>query len=100
MSSFKPEQHFLSLRGRELHFVAYEGSPGNVKKNEPATAAMWYLMSEGKRHRVMEYLFGQPEAERDVALREWAELHVFGEKPSKQARAALKRHMADLKRDR
>ncbi len=99
MSDHKPVQHRITLHGRELHFVAYEGVPANEKRKVPAVVPTWYLMSEGKRHPVMEHLIGQPLAETDLALRQWAEEHAFGAGKPRHMRAALRHHTADLKRD-
>ena len=99
MSVHKTEQHRITLHGRELHFVAYEGIPANARRGEPAVPPTWYLMSEGKRHRVMEYLIGQPVAELDSALRQWAEENAFGPASDRQVRAQLRRHTAHVRRE-
>ena len=78
MSAPQAQQHRITLHGRELHFVAYEGIPANTRRGEPAVPPTWYLMSGGKRHKVMECLIGQPVEERDAALRKWAEENAVG----------------------
>lgn len=92
----KTEQHRIILHGRELHFVAYEGVPANARRREPAIPPMWYLMSGGKRHRVMEYLIGQPAAEVDGALRQWAEENAFGPAGDREVRAHRRRGTPDI----
>lgn len=72
MSHFRPDQHYLQVHGRTLHFVAYEGRPGNERQGQQAEPPTWYLMCEGSRRRVMPHEAGQPEAERNAALLKWA----------------------------
>jgi len=90
-------QHRITLHGRILHFVAYEGAPANSRRGEPSRPSMWYLMSEGKRHPVMEHLEGQPLAELDLILREWAEANAFGPVAAPAMRAQFHRQTADLR---
>jgi hypothetical protein len=99
MSGYKPQQYRITLHGRELHFVAYEGIPANTRRGEPAVPPTWYLMSGGKRHRVMEHLIGQPVAELDSALRQWAEENAFGPASDREVRAQLRRQTADVQRE-
>ena len=77
MSSFKLEQRRLTLRGREFHFVSYEGQPENVARRQPATAPTWFLMCAGKRWPAIPH---QPEMAADDVdrhLAAWVEQHVF-----------------------
>ena len=99
MSTHKPDQHRLTLNGRVLHFVAYEGTPANERRKEPAVPAMWYLMSEGKRHPVMIHVAHQPLPELEEALRHWAEEYACGPVPPPVARGRLRRATAELRRD-
>lgn len=99
MSGHAPQQHRITLHGRELHFVAYEGIPANKRTGEPAVAPMWYLMSAGKRHRVMEHVPGLPAEDLDRALREWAETNAFGPLSPKQVGNRLRRQTADVRRE-
>jgi hypothetical protein len=96
MSDPKPTQHRITLHGRNLHFVGYEGIPANVRRGEAARPPMWYLMSEGKRHPVMEQMLGQPLEALDQALRTWAEANAFGAVAPRQVVAQLRRHTATL----
>lgn len=77
MSKHAVEQRRLTYRGREFHFVSYEGRPANPKRDQPATVAAWWLMSAGTRWEVMPYRAGQPEDELDRLFTEWLEAHVF-----------------------
>ncbi|HEU4648163.1 MAG TPA: hypothetical protein VFS33_03825 [Gemmatimonadales bacterium] len=77
MSSFKVEQRRLLFRGREFHFVSYEGRPANERKGDPAEPPMWYLMAEGKRRAVMPHTAGDDPALVDRALLRWLEEHIF-----------------------
>ncbi len=77
MSRQLVEQIRLHHRGRNFHFVCYEGNPGNPRRNLPATAPAWFLMSEGTRWEVMAF---QPDQERDVLDKQfaaWLDDHVF-----------------------
>lgn len=78
MSSYRSEQRRLTHRGREFHFVSYEGRPANERRGESALPPMWYLMSEGKRSPVMSQVPGQEPAALDRALIGWLDEHVFG----------------------
>ena len=97
MSAYKAEQHRFLLHGRDLHFVSYEGTPANAKHGQDAIPAMWYLMSEGKRHPVMLHVVGQNPEELDRELRHWAEENAFGPVASGVMRTRLGRHSADLR---
>jgi hypothetical protein len=77
MAKYAVEQRRLAYRGREFHFVSYEGQPANPRRDEPATEAAWWLMSAGKRWEVMPYQPGQSEPELDRLFTEWLEAHVF-----------------------
>lgn len=71
------EQRRLAYRGREFHFVSYEGQPANPRRNEPATEAAWWLMSAGKRWEVTPWRPDQTEPELDRLFTEWLEANVF-----------------------
>lgn len=71
MSAFKPQQRHLTIRGRIYHFVSYEGTPGNVKRQEPPQPAMWYLMVEGRRRAAFPCDSAQSLVDVDRALTRW-----------------------------
>lgn len=71
MPSYKVEQRRLTYRGRDFHFVSYEGHPANERRGEIAEGAMWCLMNEGKRRPVMPQVPGQAVEELDRALLAW-----------------------------
>lgn len=71
------EQVRLRLRGREFHFVSYEGQPEDRKKNLAATDPAWFLMNGGRRWEVMPHLPQQEPEERDRLLTAWLEQHAF-----------------------
>lgn len=77
VSSYKIEQRRLSHRGREFHFVSYDGQPANERRGEVATPPMWYLMNEGKRRPVVPQIGGQDPVELDSTLLRWLEEQVF-----------------------
>lgn len=77
MSGYKTTQHRVLHRGREFHFVSYEGQPANVRAGTDATPAAWYLMVAGKRMAVMPEL-GDQEAELlTQAFTRWLDHNVF-----------------------
>lgn len=78
MSSHKPQQRHLIIRGRDFHFVSYQGSTGNPQRAQLPFPAMWYLMVEGRRCPVLPYEVGRSLAEVDAALTEWAEDNAIG----------------------
>lgn len=78
LSTFKPEQHRLTVGGRSLHFVAYEGRPAHVGRGEEELPPMWYMMCEGHRKQVMPHEAGQPEEKVTAALVAWAEENTVG----------------------
>lgn len=77
MSSYKTDQCRLVHRGKEFHFVSYEGHAANPAKGEVAAPAMWYLMRAGRRHEVMPQMPGQEEPDRDRQFAAWLDINVF-----------------------
>jgi len=71
VSSYKVEQHHVICRGRDFHFVSYDGQPANSRKGEPAVPAMWYLMGPGKRWPVTLQVAGQSSDEVVGVLTGW-----------------------------
>jgi hypothetical protein len=78
MSVYKVEQHRVTHRGRDFHFVSYEPRPADQRRGVPAVPAMWYLMQEGKRWPVMPQEPGLPLEAVERALRAWLETNAFG----------------------
>ena len=78
MSAFKSQQRFITIRGRDFHFVSYEGRPANVRRGEEAAPAMWYLMVEGHRCPALLWEQSQSLDEVDRDLAKWAADHAFG----------------------
>ena len=78
-SRYRVEQRYVSHRGREFHFVSYEGRPANNARKEPATEAAWFLVNAGHRWEVMPQQPDQEPDELDRQLTEWLEVHVFVE---------------------
>jgi hypothetical protein len=77
MSSYKNEQHRVAYRGRDFHFVSYEGQPADDRHGRPAVPPMWYLMQAGKRWPVMRQHPGEPTEAVQRALRDWLEANAF-----------------------
>ena len=78
MSSHKVRQCRLSFRGRDFHFVSYEGHPANERRGETAMPAMWYLMGPAKRWPVMEHVPDQPDDEVEKGLLKWLGTQELG----------------------
>ncbi|HSE50915.1 MAG TPA: hypothetical protein VLB00_01910 [Gemmatimonadales bacterium] len=77
MSAYKIEQKRLVHRGREFHFVSYEGVLANPSKSVPAAPAGWYLMQSGKRISVMPQVLDQSPEAVDESLIKWLDRNVF-----------------------
>lgn len=71
------EQRRVQHRGREFHFVSYDGQPANAKTAQGATDPAWWLMSGGTRWEVMPFHPDQDEAELDRKFVTWLDTHVF-----------------------
>ena len=78
VSSHKVRQCRLSYRGRDFHFVSYEGHPANERRGETAMPAMWYLMGPAKRWPVMEHNPDQPDEEVEKGLLKWLSTQELG----------------------
>jgi len=77
MGKYTVEQHRLTHRGREFHFVSYEGQVANEKRKQPAIAPAWFLMNAGRRWEVVPHLPGQNEEELQRMFTDWLETNVF-----------------------
>jgi hypothetical protein len=77
MGKYTVEQHRISHRGREFHFVSYEGQPANEKRKQPAIAPAWFLMNAGKRWEVAPHEPGQDGDVLERLFTEWLETNVF-----------------------
>jgi hypothetical protein len=71
MNKHKVEQRRLVFKGREFHFVSYEGQVANAARAIEATEASWFLMSAGKRWEVMPHSPDQEALEVDKRLMAW-----------------------------
>jgi hypothetical protein len=71
VSSYKVEQCRIHYRGRDFHFVSYDGHPANERRGELAAPPMWYLMGPGRRWPVAPQILGQPAAEVERTLIAW-----------------------------
>ncbi len=77
MSKYTVEQRRLSYRGREFHFVSYDGQSASPKRQQPATPPAWFLMCAGKRWEVMPHEPGKDHEELDRLFIAWLDNHVF-----------------------
>jgi hypothetical protein len=71
------EQRRLVHRGREFHFVSYDGQPANASRGLSATAPAWWLMGPGTRWEVAPYRPEQAPEELDRLFTRWIETHVI-----------------------
>lgn len=77
MSGYKTDQRRLLHRGREFHFVSYEGLAANPRRSQAATAPTWCLMHAGKRWVVMEQVPDQTVDALELQLHQWLDANVF-----------------------
>lgn len=77
MGKYTVEQHRLTHRGREFHFVSYEGQAANEKRKQPAIEPAWFLMNAGRRWQVMPHQPGQDDEALERMFTEWLETNVF-----------------------
>lgn len=80
MSSYKTNQRRVRHRGREFHFVSYEGVAANPRLGSPATQATWFLMCAGKRWDVMLEQADVSETDLDLQLSNWLDVNIFATK--------------------
>jgi hypothetical protein len=78
MSSHKPQQRHITIRGRNFHFVSYQGSRGNPQRAQLPYPAMWYLMVEGRRCPVLPCDPSLSPTELDATLAGWVEDNALG----------------------
>ena len=76
MSQYVVEQRRVAHKGRDFHFVSYEGELNKATKEQGPP--MWFLMSSGKRWQVCEQVRGQAVDNIDAQLVTWLETHIFG----------------------
>lgn len=77
MSSYKTSQRRLQHRGREFHFVSYEGQTADPRRDKEATPATWFLMHAGKRWAVAPQDMDQDADALDEFLAGWLDENVF-----------------------
>ena len=98
MSSYKIEQHRVTHRGRDVHFLSNEAQPANERRGEAAIPPMWYLMQAGKRWPVMPQESGQTAEAVEQALREWLEANAFTEAEPAPVLAPRRRSVGDKRK--
>jgi hypothetical protein len=77
MTAYRTEQRHVLHRGREFHFVSYEGKPADPRHDMDATPATWYLLNAGKRWPVMTQVKDECDEEIDRRLIAWLDVNVF-----------------------
>lgn len=93
MSGYKTDQRRVLHRGREFHFVSYDGAPANTRLGQAATQPAWYLMTAGKRWAVMPQVSEQSESALVVAFQVWLDAHVFTAAHAGPPTIRLRRHL-------
>jgi hypothetical protein len=88
MSHYKVEQRRVTYRGRDFHFVSYDGHPANTRRDEAAVLPMWYLMGPGKRWPVMPQVVGQADDELERALLDWLKKQRLDHSPTRPGDSA------------
>ena len=81
VSTHKPEQRHLFVRGRDFHFVTYDGQPANERRGEDAVPPMWFLMGPAKRWPVMPHVVGQSDEDVEKAMMNWLTSQGLGRLP-------------------
>ena len=71
MTAYKNAQQHVVMKGRDFHFVSYDGTPANEKRGIVETGPMWYLMGPNKRWPVMPHVIDQPDEEVVTELKSW-----------------------------
>jgi len=84
MSGYKTDQRRLVHRGREFHFVSYEGHLANPGRGVDAMPATWFLMNGGKRWAVMPQVPDQEAGDLETHFTTWLDQHVFSGVPKAQ----------------
>jgi hypothetical protein len=77
LSSYKTDQHKVSYRGREFHFVSYEGRVANPRTGETASPPTWFLMSAGKRWPAIVQTSDLDAGALTTLLTKWLDQNVF-----------------------
>jgi len=84
MSSYKTDQRHLHHRGREFHFVSYEGRVADPKRGIEASDPTWFLVRAGKRWAAVPQVTDQGPEELDGRLTRWLDENAF---PAKTVKA-------------
>ncbi|HSA56877.1 MAG TPA: hypothetical protein VLE53_14295 [Gemmatimonadaceae bacterium] len=79
MAAYRNVQRHIVHRGREFHFVSYEGTPADTRREVEAMPPTWYLLNAGKRWPVMPHQVDEPEDEVERRLIEWLDSNVFND---------------------
>jgi broad specificity phosphatase PhoE len=77
MPAYKNLQRVVVHRGREFHFMTYDGIRADKRRDREATPPTWFLISSGKRWPVFPEVPGESDAEVDRRLVAWLEQNVF-----------------------
>jgi hypothetical protein len=99
MSRYKNEQRRVAHRGRRFHFISYEAQGADLKRQQVAMPAMWYLESSGRRWPAIPQTMEQPEAELEAQLIVWLEGYAFAPSPRRRRRRRIPRRSASCGRN-
>ena len=79
MAAYRNVQRHIVHRGREFHFVSYEGTPADARRELEAQPPTWYLLNAGKRWPVMPHHLDASDDEVERRLIEWLDSNVFND---------------------
>jgi hypothetical protein len=77
MAAYKNLQRYVAHRGREFHFVSYEGAPADPGRGRVAMPPTWFLVNAGKRWAVMPQIADESDDAVDQRLIAWLDENVF-----------------------
>jgi hypothetical protein len=77
MSTYKTDQQHVLHRGRDFHFVSYEGQRADAARDQGETPPTWFLMGAGKRWAVMPQTIGLTPVDLHARLVQWLDENVF-----------------------
>lgn len=79
MAAYRNVQRHIVHRGREFHFVSYEGTPADARREVEATPPTWFLLNAGKRWPVMPHDIDESEEDVERRLIAWLDSNVFND---------------------
>jgi hypothetical protein len=75
--AYRNLQRYVVHRGREFHFVSYEGTPADPRRERGAVPPTWFLLNAGKRWAVIPQVADEADDDVDRRLIAWLDENVF-----------------------